>query len=75
MTTINGEGFYCCICFTPLTHLTCSVVNGQKVDSCIECENYDRRNCRIVIYQLRNEIHELKLKLCELEKNENNKSL
>ncbi len=59
MTTMFGKGCYCCLCFSPITEETCSVINGQKVDTCIECENHDRNQYQTVLHKARLRIKEL----------------
>ena len=67
MTTINGQGCYCCICFTSITEQTCTVVNGINWDTCRDCEFYTRRKGQEIIWMLRKENQELKLKIQDLE--------
>lgn len=61
MTTINNQGFYCCLCFEKLTDETCSVVNGQKCDVCVPCITKEHQVIQELLRFLRKENQELKL--------------
>jgi len=54
------------LCFSPIDETTCTVINGEKWDTCHDCEKKDKNQYREVLHLLRKENQLLRLEVLDL---------